>query len=484
MKQNKFPLLIAAAAFSFLFYHQEPAINLAVFSVLFALLQMVIQPQLIHNRSWLMALGLCLLSATVTAFIATPLNVFTNFSSLLVMAYVSQEKRISILTGMVYSGMSMSTGWMIALVRYIENLFSTKEKKIQYEGPKWYYYGIPLVLVITFIGIYRESSGAFQHLTDKIDLSFISFTWIVFTMAGLKLLYGLFYFPEEYNFFKHEATISNISTGKTGWNSPGFAFTGLISFWSLNALLLIVNITDIAFLAGINSESEIPYANLIHQGVGSLIVSIILAVGFILLWLNGRELSPRINQSLKLAAGIWITLNVILIATNIFKNQLYIDAYGLTHKRIGVYFFLALALVTLLFCLFKISGNRNNIYIYRRFGIISLALTATFNLFHWDMIIVKHNIKLYETKKMYPDTEYLLSLSDECIPTLYRNWKLLNPDKNNYLTHELDYRMKQFLVKFEESDWRSKSIADYKTYERIKLLPAITKAEPREPYID
>src|SRR5690606_9210762 len=64
---------------------------------------------------------------------------------------------------------------------------------------------------------------------------------------------------------------------------------GFNLFVLLNLLILSVNITDLVFLwGGAELPEGVSYSQMVHQGVGSLIFSIILAVSVILFVFNGK----------------------------------------------------------------------------------------------------------------------------------------------------------------------------------------------------
>ena len=63
-------------------------------------------------------------------------------------------------------------------------------------------------------------------------------------------------------------------------------------------------------------------------------------------------------------AKIWIILNAVLIVSTIIKNSEYVSSFGLTYKRLGVYAFLILAIIGLVYTFLKIAKQKTKIPVY------------------------------------------------------------------------------------------------------------------------
>ncbi|HYG49252.1 MAG TPA: DUF4173 domain-containing protein [Flavobacteriales bacterium] len=477
MKNKIILILLSTAAWSYLFYRQTPGINHAVFSVVLVLAFALGNIQLLKNKTWLLAAVTCLGSGLLTAINGGELNLLINVWCFLIMAFVSFQHRLSLITGCFFAGISSISSFLITPFSKLVNHApqNTVDNTANERKLKWYHMLIPVFFIFIFFILYRESSSAFKNLTNFIDLSFISSEWFFFTFAGFIFLFGLFVPPAEFNFLLKETSFSNHEIPVHTWKTNGFLRTGLMLFISLDLLLAIVNVSDVVYLSCIDIKAmDMTYAELIHQGIGSLAFSLILAVGFILLWINQENGDARLTRMLKTAALTWIALNLVLIGTNIYKNVLYINAYGLTHLRIGVYFFLLLAFATLVFCAVKIHQKKNNIFMYRRFGLTLFSLAVLFNCFNWDKIITRHNIDLYKHTNLAPDACFLLDLDPNCLPMIIGNWNILNPDDNAWLNRELDFRCMKFNHQFEMKNWRSQTVNNYATHDALKNYKPLT----------
>ena len=110
----------------------------------------------------------------------------------------------------------------------------------------------------------------------------------------------------------------------------------------LNMLFLVANIADILFLwSGRELPSGVNYSQFVHQGVNSLIVTVLLSA-VVLTIIFQQALSIAQRHELKLLALVWIAQNLFLILSVGLRLKLYIEAYDMTVARLGVIIFLML----------------------------------------------------------------------------------------------------------------------------------------------
>lgn len=463
--------LSATAAFSYLFYMQTVGMNILVFTcLLFILMSLANIPERITPVR-IIATILYLLSGLVAGYQGSTLNTMFNGFCMMIFVYTSLQQPLSIITGSLYATYIMLTGFFISITQKLIRYINAEQTDRSASRIKWWYFLIPIIILLVFFILYRNTSGAFLHITNQIDLNFISPFWVIFTFIGYALLFGLFHSVPWIPFSFKEALKGNDLIVDVSTKKYSFYAIGVILFYSLNLLLSLVLISDIAYLFFIStSDQSLPYAKLIHQGIGSLLTSLVLAVFFILIWFHKKNANPTQNIHLKVAAVIWGVLNAVMIGTNVYKNWLYINAFGYTYLRIGVYFSLLIALLIILISIYKIIYDKNNWFMYRNVGISFVIVCFGFNIFNWDKIITKTNIQLYSSGKLTPDVRYLLELSPDCLPTIHKHWSNINPEKNQYLETKFEEKAAKFMAAFEKTDWRSRTWQNYSTYNYIKKI--------------
>jgi hypothetical protein len=257
---------------------------------------------------------------------------------------------------------------------------------------------------------------------------------------------------------------------------------GTLLLMLLNILLLVVNSSDIAFLAGgISANQNLNYSEMVHQGIGALIFSIIIAVGIILYFFRGRLNFDEKAKTLQALALIWMLQNLLLTATGAYKNYLYVDIVdGLTYKRVGVFFYLLLASIGLFFTAMKVYTKKPNWYLVRvNFTAFFIVLIASSPI-DWDVIITNYNIKHAEQKREDPDIEYLLRLSSRNLP-LIEEWmnkaatdpKTLHQYKAweyNSLAEKFTNKSVLFNEKYSQKGWQSWNLTNHTNYQYLKPL--------------
>jgi hypothetical protein len=198
-------------------------------------------------------------------------------------------------------------------------------------------------------------------------------------------------------------------------NEKKIAYSVLIL---LNLMLLMYNIIDVHFVV-----TELPnpsshgatYSQLVHGGINALIFSIVLVI-LILVFLFRGQLNFEAKPTLKYLAISWIFLNSVMVITSLIKNYEYVHNWGLTYKRIGVFIYLILALIGLVFCILKINQQLSAYRLTRKMGFTFLIAFTCLGMVNWNKYIAHHNLTYLETSKI--DFDYIASLGAESTPVL------------------------------------------------------------------
>ena len=177
----------------------------------------------------------------------------------------------------------------------------------------------------------------------------------------------------------------------------------------LNILIVFLLITDVIFLTqSSNNISAVELSVQVHQGINALIISIILAIALIVYFFRGSLNFYKHTKFLKTATYIWITLNSILVLVTLFKNYQYVHSFGLTYKRIGVFFYLLLAFIGLVLTYIKVKNIKNIVFLFRKNIEISFIVLVVSSFINWDVFITKYNVSYVQKTQL--DIAYLLRL--------------------------------------------------------------------------
>jgi hypothetical protein len=311
---------------------------------------------------------------------------------------------------------------------------------------------IPGLFVTIFFFIYARGSDHFANLFRDSELEFQPLTFIVLAIIGFYIGFIFWNFGVERFIFKQNRYLNDDFSGVMKIEKPTFSFldidsertSGLISLIALNILLLI-------FITTYNYEqffevtkSADSLSAETHERVNAVIMSIIMAILVILFYFkNGFNFDNK-AKSLKIFAKIWIVLNAILVISASIKNSEYIINYGLTYKRLGVYAFLSMALIGLIFTFIKIHKKKTNAFLFNKMFWACYGLILVCSYVNWGGIITSNNIK----RKDFAYNYHLVSINyNEKVLLDYAD-KTGNLEMKNQLTKRIEsYQKETFLSK-------------------------------------
>jgi len=428
LKKNDWLLLSSVALYSYLFYLQSAGINFLLFTLFLIGCLLTRNVGALRNWGWLLAAVGSLVSAVCVAYYGNTLSLWANIISLSLLSGFSFNSRSSLLFTLFFSVYSYVTAIVYMVLDYLER----KKKQVAEHSNPFYVrvllFGLPFLIATLFFFMYRAANPLFYNLTRNFTLNFVSWGWISFTTGGLVLLYG-FYYPRSIP----EIAIADQMApdtiypnpdkplgmwGKT-WNLDQELTTGVILLVLLNLLLFLVNALDINYLFFAQAlPAGITYAESVHQGIGMLICSILIAILIILFYFRAHLNFYDKNKNLKFLAYLWVIQNAVLLISTAYRNQFYIQEYSLTYKRIGVYVYLLLAFIGLVTTFIKVMQAKSNWFLFRKNAWAAYFVLVLACAFNWDLLITHFNIAQAQTRDKALDKDYLLSLSDTNIPDL------------------------------------------------------------------
>ena len=495
MKKNDWILLISVCLYSFLFYEQSAGINFTIFSLLLVSSLFIKDKPLLKSPNWHFAAIGSIVTAILVGYYGNTLCVIANVISLSYLSAMSVSPNSSLLMGLLFSAYSYCSSLIFMFIAYIERKANPEPDQKNNSTKKVVLIMIPIIVTAIFFFMYRASNALFNDLVSKINFDFISFSWIAFTLGGFILLYGFFYHRKISTLAAIDENASNNLDPQNNKTISLFGkklgldeeeFSGRIMLILLNVLLLLVNCLDINFLF-IDGKlpKNVSYSEFVHQGIGMLIASILIAIAIILFYFRGALNFYKKNRTLKLLAYFWIIQNAFMLLSTAFRNEMYINEYGLTYKRVGVYVYLLLTLIGLLTTIIKIFKSKSNHFLFRINGILFYSLLVVSCFFSWDDVITSFNMK----KAHWLEKNYLLELSETNLPQLFilkhdtlsrnREFKLKTQDVSlDYLTMnndqglsfdaELDRKLFLFADNYETQSWKSWYYDERGTYKQLQ----------------
>lgn len=446
--------LLSALAFSLLFYSKSFGLNLFLISILVVVLVSTLKGT--RNVSWVYALTYILTSVFVLIN-PTGFTIFVHFMALMV--YVG--KSISNQTSLYLSWLLGFMNLLIAsIANFIQRQNSVNEKDIKKEtSPKLlnrlkgsFFAG---ALLILFATLYKNANPVFENLVNQINFEFISIPWVFFTFLGYIIFLNILrpldaqeiiaVDASQKNELKTPSEIEIIGQKKQLESEHTL---GSFIFFALNLLLIFFLVTDGIYLFQKNEISNAEYSASVHQGVYALMFSIVLAIILILYFFRGNLNFYKENTQIKTLTYAWISLNIILIVFTTYKNYTYVEALGLTYKRIGVFVYLLLTLTGLITAYIKVAEVKSFIYLVRSNIATVFTCLVISAAIPWDRTITYFNLSTLEN----PDIHYLIGLGDTNSIQLYKYAKEKSVDYD--LKISIKDKYEDYFTQQSEKTWQ------------------------------
>jgi hypothetical protein len=323
-----------------------------------------------------------------------------------------------------------------------------------------------VIISLIFFALYQGANPLFAENMKWLSLDFVSINWVVFTLGGLVITYGIFY-HQRMSFlesWENELPLTNEKiTEAISVRVETERLAGIVLFILLNVMLAVLNIGDISSL-GFNGKlpEGITHSDFVHSGVGNIIFSIIIAVSLLMFLFRRDFVMARNTPLLKLLVIVWVLQTIMMLISTSIRNYYYIQSYSLTYKRIGVFVWLALAVIGVVITLIKILRERSNWFLIRRNVAVWLTVLSVSSLISWDVMVTRFNLENKPLDKV--DFVYLFNLSDANIPELQAvarqndfallKEKLLHNGSRVNFEKELHFKVLHFLKDYTTS-WQS-----------------------------
>lgn len=477
MKNRKIIFITTSLLFSILFYNQSAGLNYLLFSVLIVTTSVILKPKLLKHLNWcLIAIG-TLFSGFFVMYLGNSFAIILNIISLLLISSLFFKSEASLPMSILHSTIShiCSPIFMFFTTQKTNQIHEKRHMKKDRICKKIILGFIIIIISILFLQFYREMNPVFNDLTKNM-FDFISWGIIFFFIFSLLLLFPFFYNQRILNqlFIKdRRAGKTLISENLQQYDKTkvgillGFKneqITGIILLSLLNLMLFFVNTLDfnVLFLQGVLPKG-VTFSEYVHDGITILIFSIIFSISIILFLFRGHNNFGNSSIPLKILTYLWIIQNIIVVLFTMYKNGMYVTIYGLTFKRIGVFYYLLLSIIGLLVTTFKIYLKKQNWYLFKTNAIIFYSILCISSSINWEVFVTRYNLETGKTKGL----EYLYTLGDSNIPTLH-SMHIFPRDSNNNIGYDY-YKINTFLSTYanDYSTWQSWCYDNYRIKEYI-----------------
>ena len=239
------------------------------------------------------------------------------------------------------------------------------------------------------------------------------------------------------------------------------AATVLRSLILFNLLFAVQTTLDVIYLWGHTAlPTGINYANYAHRGAYPLIVTALLAAGFVLVAMRPGGPAEQ-SKVTRLLVYFWVAQNVLLVISSILRLDLYVQVYLLTTWRIAAFIWMLLVATGLVLIVTRIALRRSNGWLIR-LNLIAVMLTLyACSLTNFAAIIADYNVshsREVTGKGVNADIHYLLSLGPQALPGINKSPRVREGD------FTLVYPRNDLVDRFqrETASWRTWSLRKWR----------------------
>ena len=490
-------VLLFAILFTVLFHRQALGLNLFIYEGLF-FCWLIISGQFKFKGLYPITIGLgFIISSAVTVIIHSTFSFMIHFLILFVfvgvLIYPAAKSLITSL-GLSFTNLYRSQEKFIMAIASSK----LKGKSLGRHLLRLAIYIIPLVIIVIFILIYRNSNPVFNELLCDIG-SFFNIRWNAFfehidAMILLTLFLGIILSSFIIIRVREKMIIDIDSNADNQLKKPqkmedGTSLSnalineyrsGIFLFLILNVILLVLNVIDIQWVwFGFEWEGQY-LKQFVHEGTYLLIFSILLSMALVLFYFRGSLNFYRKNKVLKYLSIFWLAQNALLAISVAVRNYWYIEYFSLAYKRIGVFIFLLMVIYGLYSILLKVQHRRSAFFLLKTniFAVLMILLISSF--VNWDNVIAKYNFNHSEESFLHLD--FMARLSDKSLPYLDKSIMELKEieriqqekfpftesymDSETYI-HTIKKRKLAFKDRWESTSFLSWNLTEYLAYKKL-----------------
>ena len=193
---------------------------------------------------------------------------------------------------------------------------------------------------------------------------------------------------------------------------------------------------DVVYLwGGVALPDGLTYAAYAHRGAYPLIVTALLAAGFVLAAMRPGGPAERMPV-IRVLVFFWVAQNVMLVVSSMLRLDLYVQIYSLTWWRVAAFIWMLLVAAGLILIVARIAFDRSNTWLVQM-NLATLALLACICAFiNFPYVIATYNVDhSKEVVRQRPGAGFQLSRSASvrrrCRPSIaiLRRGRMRRPDR-------------------------------------------------------
>jgi uncharacterized protein DUF4153 len=302
---------------------------------------------------------------------------------------------------------------------------------VKRQTPEWLSLGsligwiIPLSVFMIFLALFSSGNPLIEYrlmqidlrvLFNVLDLQRMAFWLLVLCAIWPLILRRIRRIPNQ-----APESSSAVATEPSDFDYLFGVQAMLRSLVLFNALFALQTGLDLVYLwGGATLPDGLSHAEYAHRGAYPLIVTALLAAGFVLVAMRpgGPAEKSRLIRPLVL---VWTGQNILLVVSSILRLDLYVAAYSLTYLRLAALIWMVLVAAGLLLMLIQITLKKPNSWLVTA-NAATLALVLYGCCFlNAPWVVASYNVDhCREAGGTGPnlDLKYLFSLGPQVLPAL------------------------------------------------------------------
>jgi Domain of unknown function (DUF4173) len=317
---------------------------------------------------------------------------------------------------------------------------------------------VPVLMSCIFLGLFASANPLIAKWLSAANLAQmtanLSLPRILFWLLALSLIWPFVYLRWR----RKPAAASAPAVVATEFLSAATVLRSLILF---NLLFAVQTVLDVVYLWGNAAlPADITYASYAHRGAYPLILTALLAAGFVLVAMRPGGPAEQ-STTIRPLVYLWVAQNVMLVISSILRLDLYVQTYLLTYWRVAAFIWMLLVATGLILIVTRIALQRSNGWLIR-LNLIAVMLTLyACSLTNFAAIIADYNVshsREVTGKGVNADSHYLLSLGPQALPGINKSPRVREGD------FTLVYPRNDLVDRFrrEAAPWRAWSLRNWR----------------------
>lgn len=421
-------LFLSSVIFTALFYESYGMGMNAAFFTLFLSVYTFFAEYHTKVLSFRVLPALGVITAVAIAWRGTDLSVLASIAVLIFLAGKLSDQKLAAWESALIIGTNVLLSPFSLFIRTLRRL-TNLDGKYNRRALHWI---LPVLFLLVLTALYANASPIFNNLIQKLVVADFAECTLLFLLGLLLTLsFNHSICPE----FISKMIRDDGSKSEEAINrSPIMPWA--IAIFGANLLLGLVVASDAYYRIVLhNLPSSLTLSEYLHQGVYSLIFSVMLATVFSLIALKHRQI--RQNKALFTMSITFLVLNLLFIAQTVARNLSYVNHYGLTELRVLVFAYLLVCSAAIILTFRNVAVHERALTLYRQTGWVVIGLLVFCSLFNWSTIITRYNLSHLPTTTENPDYSYLLSLNDSNLPLLLPHIANMNGSDRIWLDNKL-----------------------------------------------